>query len=88
MKVVFHQEGNKHHLFKNGVEYIVRVHCIKTNVSLVSTGQMKRLVSASKYCVLMIVKNKEEDITNSLLGCDPNHKQELSNIIYNYDELF
>jgi hypothetical protein len=49
---------------------------------------MKRLMSTSKYFVLMIVKQKKEDITNTLSGCDPNHKQELINIISNYDELF
>jgi hypothetical protein len=74
-KVVFYREENKYHLLKDGIEYIVRAHRIKTNVSLVSTGKMKRLVSASKYFVLMIVKQKEEDITDALAGCDPNHKQ-------------
>jgi ribulose bisphosphate carboxylase small subunit len=87
-KVIFYREENKYHLFKDGVEYIVRAHRIKTNVSLVSTGKMKRLVSASKYFVLMIVKQKEEDITDALSGCDPDHKQELVKIISNYDELF
>jgi len=49
---------------------------------------MKRLVSVSKYFFLMIMKHKEEDITNALSGCDPDHKQEMVNMIYNYDELF
>jgi hypothetical protein len=30
-KVVFYREENKYHLFKDGVEYIVRSHHIKTN---------------------------------------------------------
>jgi hypothetical protein len=87
-KIVLYREENKYHIFEDGVEYIVRAHHIKTNVSLVSTGKMKRLVSASKYFFLMIVKQKEEDIMNALLGCDPNHKRELVKIISNYNELF
>jgi hypothetical protein len=83
-----YREENKYHILKDGVEYIVKYHCIKTNVSLVRKEKMKRLVSASKYFFLMIVKQKEEDITNALASCDTNHKYELINIISNYDELF
>jgi hypothetical protein len=53
--VVFYQEENKYHLFKDGIEYIVMDHCIKNNVFLLSTGKMKRLVSASKSFFLVIV---------------------------------
>jgi hypothetical protein len=49
---------------------------------------MKRLLSAIKYFVLMIVKHKEEDITDALLGFDPYHKHDLIKIISNYDDLF
>jgi hypothetical protein len=62
-KSIFYREEKKYHLFKDVIEYIVRAHCIKTNISLVGTGQMKRLVSASKYFVLMMVKKKEEDVS-------------------------
>jgi hypothetical protein len=48
---------------------------------------MKRLVRKSKYVVLMIVKHKEQDITDASASCDPNHKQELINIISSYDDL-
>jgi hypothetical protein len=74
-KDVLYREENKYHLLKDGIVYIVRAHHIKTNVSLVSIGQIKRFVSASKYFVLVIVKHKEEDITDALVGCDPNHKK-------------
>ena len=40
-KVVFHRFENKYHLFKDGVEYIVRAHCRKLNMSLASIRQMK-----------------------------------------------
>jgi hypothetical protein len=86
-KSIFYGEENKYHLFKDGIEFIFRDHHIKTNVSLVSTIQMKRLVSASKNFVIMVVKQKEEDISDSLSGCDPYHERELVKIIYKYDEL-
>lgn len=59
-KVIFYHEKNKYHLLKDGIEYIVTAHRSKANISLVNAGQMKRLVNASKYFVLMIVKQKEK----------------------------
>lgn len=40
-KVIFHIFENKYHFFKDGVEYIVRAHHRKLNLSLESTGKMK-----------------------------------------------
>jgi hypothetical protein len=53
---------------KNGVEYIVRSHHKKMNLSLVSVGQMKRLVNASKNFVLLMIKAK--DVINLKLSQD------------------
>ena len=47
-KAIFYREYNRYQLTKDGVEYIVRAHHMKTNNSLVSANQMKRLVNASK----------------------------------------
>lgn len=47
-KYIFHRHENKYHLFKDGVEYIVRDHSKKLNVSLVNVGQMKRLANSRK----------------------------------------
>ena len=47
-KVVFYCEENKYHLFKDGVEYIMRAHCKKLNISLVNAGLEKILVNSSK----------------------------------------
>ncbi len=55
-KAVFYREQNKYHLFKGGVEYIVRAHRMKTNLALVATNQMKMLVNASKKFALMVIK--------------------------------
>jgi hypothetical protein len=45
---IFHRHENKYQLKKNGVEYIVREHTKKLNLSHLNVGQMKRLVNASK----------------------------------------
>jgi len=57
-KDIFHSEENKYHIFKDEVEFIVKFHHIKTNVSSMIIWKMKRLVSASKYFFLMIMKHK------------------------------
>jgi len=88
MKAIFYREENKYHILKDMIEYIVRAHYLKTNVSLVSTGQMKRPVIASKYFFLVIMKQKEKEVSEVFSGCDPGHKKDLVIIISNYDELF
>ena len=70
------------------MEYIVRAHKIRTNLAIVSAGQMKRLVNASKNFVLMMVKMKNDEISKYFEGCDPKHKSELIEIISEYDDLF
>lgn len=62
-KEVFFRHENKYQIIKHGVEYIVRAHQNKINVSLVSTGQMKRLVNSSKGCILMVVREKRGRIS-------------------------
>jgi len=59
-KSIFHRHEKKYHLFKNGVEYIVRAHSMKTNISLVNAQQMKRLVNSSKNFMLLMVKPKND----------------------------
>jgi hypothetical protein len=40
------------------VEYIVRSHDMRVNTTLVSEGQMKRLINTNKRYVLMVVREK------------------------------
>ena len=47
---------------------------MKRNISLVSAGKTKRLVNDSKYFVLVVIKLKEKDVSDSLTGCDPGDK--------------
>jgi hypothetical protein len=44
-KAIFYMEQNKYHLFKDGIEFIVRAHQMKTNLIVVTTWKM--LVNAS-----------------------------------------
>ena len=87
-KDIFFREENKYHLKKDGVEYIVRSHKVKTSLSLVNTGQIKRLINSSKSLVLLMVKEKENDKLDSFKGCDPKHQDEIVKLITNYSEVF
>jgi len=71
-----------------GLNILLELTILKTNVSLVNTRQMKRLVNSSKFLVLMMVKKKEKDVSDAFSGCNPSHKQELVKIISNCDEQF
>jgi hypothetical protein len=67
-KAVFFRHENKYHLNKGGVEYIVRAHSIRVNTTLVSAGQMKRLINTNKRYVLMVVKEKDVGTSNVFQG--------------------
>jgi hypothetical protein len=58
IKVGFFRHENKYHLTKQGVEYIVISHNMRVNTTLVSVGQMKRLINTNKKYVLMVVREK------------------------------
>jgi hypothetical protein len=58
-KSVFFHHENKYHLTKGGVEYIVRAHNMRVNTTLVSAGQMERLINTNKRYVLMVVREKD-----------------------------
>jgi hypothetical protein len=74
-KAVFFCHENKYHLIKGGVEYIVRAHIMRVNTTLVSAGQMKRLINTNKRYVLMVVREKDVGTSDSFQGCDPSHKK-------------
>ena len=87
-KAIFFCHENKYQITKDGVEYIVRAHQTKINANLVSAGQMKRLVNSSKGCMLMVVREKEAELADAFQGCAQEHKQELFELISNYNDLF
>jgi hypothetical protein len=87
-KAVFFCHENKYHLTKGGVEYIVIAHSMRVNITHVSAGQMKRLITTNKRYVLMLVKEKDVGTSDAFRGCDPSHKNELIDIVSKYDDIF
>ena len=77
-----------YHLTKDCIKYIVHAHRRKTNLSLVYANQMKRLINASKNFVLMMVKVKDVEQTESFKGCDPKLKKDLIKVVSHYDIFF
>jgi hypothetical protein len=87
-KTVFFHHENKYHLTKGGVEYIVRAHNMRVNATLVSVGQMKRLINTNKRYVLMVIREKDVETSDAFQGCDPSHQKELIDIVSKYDDIF
>jgi hypothetical protein len=85
---IFFCHENKYHLTKGGVEYIVRAHNMRVNTTLVSAGQMKRLININKRYLLMVVREKYVVTSDAFQGCDPSHKKELVDIVSKYDDIF
>jgi hypothetical protein len=67
-KEVFFRHENKYHLTKGGVEYIVRTHNMRVKTTLVSVGQMERIINTNKRYILMVVRMK--DVGTSMLSKD------------------
>ena len=57
---VFYRRGHKYFLKKEGVEFIVRAHKVKSKLNLIFTNQVKKLISSSKY-LLMYIKEQHKD---------------------------
>jgi hypothetical protein len=75
-------------LFKDGVEYVVRAHTKKMNLSVINAGQMKRLVNASKNFVLLMIKPKNDVENEAFQGCDTKLKSNLFEVVNQYDDMF
>jgi hypothetical protein len=87
-KAIFYRQENKYHLFKDGVEYVVRAHTKKMNLSIINAGQMKRLVNASKNFVLLMIKPKNDVENEAFQGCDTKLKSNLFEVFNQYDDMF
>jgi hypothetical protein len=87
-KAFFFCHENKYHLTKGGLKYIVRSHDMKVNTTLVSEGKMKRLINTNKRYVLMDIREKYVETSDTFQGCDPYHKKELIDIVSKYDDIF
>jgi len=80
-KAIFFIHEKKYHLMNDEVEDIIRAHHEKISASLVSAGQMKRLINSNKGCMLMVVRKKYGEAFEAFEGCDLTH--ELYEIISN-----
>ena len=87
-KVLFYQHENKYHFLKDGVEYIVRAHHKKLNISLVNAGKMKRLVNASKNFVLLMIKKKDDVDYEYFDGCDEKLKSNFFYVVSQHGNMF
>lgn len=81
---IFHRKENKYHLVKDGIEYIVKAHRMKTSLDLNNVNQMKRLISSSKKYVLMFIKEQPKDKYDAFQGCDYQFKDKLVEIVDSY----
>ena len=61
---------------------------MRVNTSLVSAGQMKRLINTNKKYVLMVLMEKNVGTSDAFQGCDPSHRKELIDIVSKYDDIF
>ena len=57
-KAIFYREQNKYHLFKYGVEYIVRAHKINTNLAI-------KMIKIEVHCFMFV----SLQITQRLIHC-------------------
>jgi len=87
-KSIFYHHENKYHILKDQVVHIVRSCHKKMNLSLVSAGQMKRLVNAGKKFVLWMIKAKDIVEFEAFSGCDSKLKHELVEVVNTYDKTF
>jgi hypothetical protein len=73
-KAIFYKEHNQYHLFKKGNEYVVHVHHIKENQSLLTMEQLKKASYESNKPI--IVPSKEVDLKHEhemVIGWEFNH---------------
>lgn len=75
-------------MFKNGVEYIVRGHHRKLNLSLASAGEMKRLVNSRKSLMLLMIKQNNDMEQESFVVCDVKLKVEFFDVFNQYGDMF
>lgn len=86
-RAIFHRHENKYHLFKNGIEYIVRAHRKKMSLSLMPARQMKRIVNASQNFALLIFKHQVV-VNEAFQGNASNEKFDFIKVANGCNKLF
>ena len=59
------------------MEYILRAHRKKLNLSLVNAGQMKSIMNSNNNFMLLIIKPKNDVDYEAFQGFDPKLKSDL-----------
>jgi hypothetical protein len=67
MKAIFYMEHNKYHVFKDGIEFIVRAHQMKTNLTIVTIGHMLVNASIQDQDLQPMVERKESPLVYVVL---------------------
>ena len=88
LDAIFHRKKNEHHLFKYGIEYVVRAHRIKTNLDIINVSQMKTLINSSKKYICVVVKEQPKDKYDDFQGVYSHFKDKLVEIVDYYKEMF
>jgi hypothetical protein len=76
---IFMRRENKYHLIKDGKYFIINAHKGKSNISLVSANQAKKLISSSRKFVLLFLRENQlgdelVKVKASLEGCTKEKK--------------
>ena len=74
-KTIFHRHENNYHLFKDGIEYIIRAHKKNTSLSLIHASEMKRIVNTSRNLTFLMIKQR--DVLNQTFQKDDYASNEL-----------
>lgn len=85
---IFRRRENKYHIFKEGIEYIVRAHRSKTNMDLINASHLKRLINSSKRYFIMVFKKQPKDKYDDFQWCNSQFKVKLVEMVDPYREFF
>jgi hypothetical protein len=86
---IFMRRANLYHLIKDGKSFIINAHKGKSNISLVSANQAKKLISSSKkYVLLFLRENQSTREKASLEGCTKEQKHQLEELLHAYKGVF
>jgi hypothetical protein len=89
----FMWRAKQYRLIKDGKSYIINVHKVNSNISLVISNQAKKFISSSKKYVLLFLRENQFDdesmrVKESLEGCTKEKKQQLEELLQKYRGVF
>ena len=70
----------EYHLKKEGVEFIVREHKVKSNLDLIVSNQVKQFISSSKYVLMVIREQHKVDCS----GCEIQFIDQLVRVVNSF----